>query len=163
MIKLAFCLEEKQQSRKALLKWFISFTRPGVVRTKIHSKRFTPEELEKYYKESGPEAPLGRAVDASEVAEAILYLASDKASSVTGMSLSVDGGISLNCWIGAVNVVVDRSQGVDIVLESLAELFRNVAATSNGHEFWPGMSSPNPDTSVSESFAISFKLTPCLC
>lgn len=37
--------------------------------------------------------PLGRLVDAREVAEAILYLASPAAASITGTALAVDGGM----------------------------------------------------------------------
>lgn len=40
--------------------------------------------------------PLGRAGTPEEVARAIVFLASDKASFVTGQSLSVDGGMAAN-------------------------------------------------------------------
>jgi 2-deoxy-D-gluconate 3-dehydrogenase len=36
--------------------------------------------------------PLGRLVEADEVADAILFLASDAASMITGHTLPVDGG-----------------------------------------------------------------------
>jgi NAD(P)-dependent dehydrogenase (short-subunit alcohol dehydrogenase family) len=38
--------------------------------------------------------PLGRVATAEEVAEAILFVASDKAAFITGQVLSVDGGKS---------------------------------------------------------------------
>ena len=41
------------------------------------------------------EAPLERLVETNEIAEAVLYLASDKASAVTGHNLVVDGGFLL--------------------------------------------------------------------
>ncbi|MFD9074503.1 SDR family NAD(P)-dependent oxidoreductase [Streptomyces lasiicapitis] len=40
------------------------------------------------------ESPLGRVVDAAEIAAAVLYLASDDAASVVGADLVVDGGAS---------------------------------------------------------------------
>ncbi|MFG2090342.1 MULTISPECIES: SDR family NAD(P)-dependent oxidoreductase [unclassified Spirillospora] len=39
--------------------------------------------------------PMGRFADASEIAEAVAFLASDEASYITGVVLPVDGGISL--------------------------------------------------------------------
>lgn len=41
------------------------------------------------------DTPLGRLVQASEIADAILYLASDKASMVTGAEIVVDGGLTI--------------------------------------------------------------------
>jgi NAD(P)-dependent dehydrogenase (short-subunit alcohol dehydrogenase family) len=38
--------------------------------------------------------PLGRIGEATEVAEAILYLLSDAASFVTGVALPIDGGLT---------------------------------------------------------------------
>ena len=38
--------------------------------------------------------PLGRVGEAAEVAEVIAFLASERASCVTGVSIDVDGGVS---------------------------------------------------------------------
>lgn len=39
--------------------------------------------------------PLGRVGDVKEIADAALFLASDKSSFITGQMLAVDGGIGL--------------------------------------------------------------------
>jgi NAD(P)-dependent dehydrogenase (short-subunit alcohol dehydrogenase family) len=38
------------------------------------------------------QTPLGRLIEAREVADAVLFLASDAASGITGVTLPVDGG-----------------------------------------------------------------------
>ncbi len=45
--------------------------------------------------ELGPKIPLGRQGTAEEVAEAVVFLASDKARYITGAELRVDGGLSV--------------------------------------------------------------------
>ena len=61
---------------------------PGVIDTAMNS-HLTPEELAAL----GEEAPLGRVGKGTEVAQAIYFLASDRASFITGQVLSVDGGM----------------------------------------------------------------------
>jgi NAD(P)-dependent dehydrogenase (short-subunit alcohol dehydrogenase family) len=41
--------------------------------------------------------PLGRLGKPSEIADAIVFLASDKASFITGTELVVDGGMTARC------------------------------------------------------------------
>ena len=53
------------------------------------NSHLTPEELAAL----GEEAPLGRVGKGTEVAQAIYFLASDRASFITGQVLSVDGGM----------------------------------------------------------------------
>ena len=38
------------------------------------------------------QTPLGRLIETQEVADAVLFLASDAASGITGVTLPVDGG-----------------------------------------------------------------------
>ena len=40
--------------------------------------------------------PMGRVAEAEEIAEAVVWLASDQASYVTGMTLAIDGGYTLS-------------------------------------------------------------------
>ena len=58
------------------------------LRTKLANNKVKLEELISA-------TPLGRLGDASEAAEAVLFLASNKASFITGTILTVDGGRSL--------------------------------------------------------------------
>jgi NAD(P)-dependent dehydrogenase (short-subunit alcohol dehydrogenase family) len=62
--------------------------RPGVIITDIHGKGGEPERAELL----GPKVPMQRAGSAEEVAEGILWLASSKASYVTGTALDISGG-----------------------------------------------------------------------
>ncbi|MFC2059160.1 SDR family NAD(P)-dependent oxidoreductase [Chloroflexota bacterium] len=68
---------------------------PGVVKTSLSHK----------FSQRGPEytggldriaeqSPLGRYITADEVAQAALFLVSDKASAITGVALPVDGGVA---------------------------------------------------------------------
>lgn len=66
----------------------VNCVRPGVIRTEIHASGGDPGRAERI----GAGAPLGRAGEAEEVARAILWLASDEASYVTGAILDVAGG-----------------------------------------------------------------------
>jgi NAD(P)-dependent dehydrogenase (short-subunit alcohol dehydrogenase family) len=64
---------------------------PGGIETNI-LKRATSEEVAEFWRMSAAGHPLGRNGQPEEVAQAILFLASDDASFVTGCPLLVDGG-----------------------------------------------------------------------
>jgi NAD(P)-dependent dehydrogenase (short-subunit alcohol dehydrogenase family) len=66
----------------------VNAVRPGVIKTEIHASGGEPGRAERI----GATAPLGRAGDAEEIAHAILWLASDEASYVSGAILDVAGG-----------------------------------------------------------------------
>ncbi|MFK3797166.1 SDR family oxidoreductase [Pseudomonas sp. NPDC088444] len=68
---------------------------PGPIATPFHSKLGLPEAQLKEVA-AGIEAsiPLGRFGEAGEVAKAVLFLASDQASFITGDEIVVDGGLS---------------------------------------------------------------------
>lgn len=62
---------------------------PGLIRTRLTAESFSNSEfLSEYFRQT----PLGRGGEPEEVAQAILFLASDLASYITGATLFVDGG-----------------------------------------------------------------------
>jgi NAD(P)-dependent dehydrogenase (short-subunit alcohol dehydrogenase family) len=68
---------------------------PGSIRTPAWDHRLAkdatiPGKLQRLY-------PLGRIVDAVEVAEAVAFLACDRASGITGAVLPVDAGLTAGC------------------------------------------------------------------
>ena len=68
---------------------------PGPIETPIYGKIGLPQEqVEAMGQEFAQGVPLGRFGNSEEVAEAVLYLASDGASYVNGVELEVDGGMS---------------------------------------------------------------------
>lgn len=66
----------------------VNAVRPGIIETPIHGKGGAPDRAA----QMGPSVPMQRAGTADEVAEAILWLLSEKASYVTGEILKVSGG-----------------------------------------------------------------------
>ena len=66
----------------------VNAVRPGLIDTEIHNEVGIPDRVKRF----GPKMPIGRAGDAREVAEAIVWLLSDKASYVTGDLINVTGG-----------------------------------------------------------------------
>ncbi|MTZ14686.1 SDR family oxidoreductase [Pseudomonas sp. JL972] len=66
----------------------VNAVRPGVIHTDIHASGGEPDRIERVK----TSVPLGRGGDAREVAEAILWLASEGASYTSGALLDVSGG-----------------------------------------------------------------------
>ncbi|NAZ82915.1 SDR family oxidoreductase [Kineococcus sp. R8] len=66
----------------------VAGVRPGLIRTDIHASAGEPGRVERLQRS----VPMGRGGEASEVAEAVVWLMSDAASYVTGTTLDVSGG-----------------------------------------------------------------------
>lgn len=76
----------------------VNAVNPGVVVTNIHKRGGMDEgAYEKFLEHSKTTHPLGRVGKASEVAELIYFLASDKASWITGATYEIDGGRGQTC------------------------------------------------------------------
>lgn len=74
---------------------------PGFIPTNIFGPMLgmdaqpTKELAERFALESGRANPIGRSGAPSDIAQAVLYLASDAATFVTGTCLTVDGGLTI--------------------------------------------------------------------
>jgi NAD(P)-dependent dehydrogenase (short-subunit alcohol dehydrogenase family) len=66
----------------------VNAVRPGVIRTEIHAISGDPTRVERI----GQASPLQRAGEPEEIARAILWLASEEASYLTGAIVDVSGG-----------------------------------------------------------------------
>jgi NAD(P)-dependent dehydrogenase (short-subunit alcohol dehydrogenase family) len=76
----------------------VNAVNPGVVVTEIHKRGgMTPEQYDAFLEHSKTTHPLGRVGQAKEIAELIFFLASDRASWITGATYSIDGGRALTC------------------------------------------------------------------
>ena len=73
----------------------VNSVNPGTIDTPMLAyEAEASEDPEEYMKRSNDEHPIGRVGRPEEVANAVLFLASDEASFVTGAALSVDGGLT---------------------------------------------------------------------
>ena len=76
----------------------VNAVNPGVVVTNLHLRGGMEDEAYKAFLEHSKDThPLGRAGEASEVAELIVFLASEKAAWITGGTFAIDGGRALTC------------------------------------------------------------------
>lgn len=74
----------------------INLIAPGVVVTPAYKSELgmSDKDIDAYLAEIQLKAPLGRAASPDEMAKAMSFLASDDASYITGIELTVDGGLT---------------------------------------------------------------------
>jgi len=76
----------------------VNAVNPGVIVTNIHRRGGMAEEAYAAFLERSKQThPIGRVGTGEEVAELILFLASDRASWITGATYSIDGGRAQTC------------------------------------------------------------------
>ncbi|MDQ3135527.1 MAG: glucose 1-dehydrogenase [Acidobacteriota bacterium] len=76
----------------------VNAVNPGVVKTEVHLRGgMTTENYATFLEHSKQTHPLGRVGEAREIAELILFLASDRAAWITGATYSIDGGRAQTC------------------------------------------------------------------
>jgi NAD(P)-dependent dehydrogenase (short-subunit alcohol dehydrogenase family) len=76
----------------------VNAVNPGVVVTEIHKRGgMNVDQYEAFLEHSKETHPLGRVGEPREIAELIFFLASDRASWITGATYSIDGGRAQTC------------------------------------------------------------------
>jgi NAD(P)-dependent dehydrogenase (short-subunit alcohol dehydrogenase family) len=72
----------------------VNVVAPGTVVTPAYKNQLgmNDEQIEDFAKEAAAESPLGRTGTPDEIANGVLFLASDESSFVTGIELFIDGG-----------------------------------------------------------------------
>lgn len=76
----------------------VNAVNPGVVRTNLHRRSgFDDAAYEAFTEHSRTTHPLGRIGEPEEIADLIVYLASEKAAWITGVTYSIDGGRADTC------------------------------------------------------------------
>jgi NAD(P)-dependent dehydrogenase (short-subunit alcohol dehydrogenase family) len=73
---------------------------PFHIRRKAEADGISYEEAQAVLREAPSSNVLGRGADSTEIAQSILFLASDESSNVTGATLMVDGGAGMVSTIG---------------------------------------------------------------
>lgn len=77
----------------------VNAVNPGVVITSLHKESGMDDKLyEEFLEHSKSTHPLGRVGTPDEIADLILFLASDRAMWITGETISIDGGRFLTCF-----------------------------------------------------------------
>lgn len=76
----------------------VNAVNPGVVVTNLHKRGGMAEaDYEKFLENAKKTHPLGRPGEAAEIAELVLFLASEKAAWITGATYEIDGGRGQTC------------------------------------------------------------------
>lgn len=76
----------------------VNAVNPGVVVSNLHRRSgMTEDSYEAFLEHSKTTHPLGRTGEPDEIADLIVYLASDRAGWITGETISIDGGRHLTC------------------------------------------------------------------
>ena len=76
----------------------VNAVNPGVVITEIHKRAgMSEDDYQAFLERSKSTHPLGRVGEPREIAELILFLASDHADWITGATYSIDGGRADTC------------------------------------------------------------------
>lgn len=76
----------------------VNAVNPGVIRTELHLRGGMDEKAyEAFVEHSKTTHPLGRIGNPEEVAELIVFLASDRSAWMTGTTISIDGGRAQTC------------------------------------------------------------------
>jgi NAD(P)-dependent dehydrogenase (short-subunit alcohol dehydrogenase family) len=76
----------------------VNAVNPGVVVSNLHKRGgMGDEDYDKFLENSKNTHPLGRVGETTEVAELIYFLASEKASWITGATYEIDGGRAQTC------------------------------------------------------------------
>jgi len=103
---LAYCVSKAgvdQLTRCAALEMAphgvrVNAVNPGVVVSNLHRRSGMDEEkYAAFLERSKTTHPLGRAGNPDEIADLIVFLASDRAGWITGETISIDGGRHLTC------------------------------------------------------------------
>ncbi|HMJ08906.1 MAG TPA: SDR family oxidoreductase [Pyrinomonadaceae bacterium] len=76
----------------------VNAVNPGVVETNLHKRGgMSADDYQKFLANAANTHPIGRAGTPEEVAELIFFLASEKASWITGATYEIDGGRAQTC------------------------------------------------------------------
>ncbi|GAB4368877.1 MAG: hypothetical protein Kow0042_10260 [Calditrichia bacterium] len=76
----------------------VNAVNPGVVRTRLHlNSGMSESDYQKFLEHSQTTHPLGRVGNPEEIADLILFLASENAGWITGGSFPIDGGRHQTC------------------------------------------------------------------
>lgn len=76
----------------------VNAVNPGVIITEVHKRAgMDDKKYEDFLQHSKTTHAMGRVGTVDEVAEAIIFLASESSSFITGQTLAVDGGRSVMC------------------------------------------------------------------